>query len=149
MIRVITGKDEFGVPTSWRDVPSVDLERVPPRMADRIDVELAGTEGFGISCYGDAVWRLAQVRAGYLERQADPAEADRWLALSKDVRDLGVVTTWVALHMAGSDWSLQQVYDGADGLDFVEVADPTPVPKQPQDHKGKAKAGSRRRVEPA
>ena len=165
MIRIITERDEFDTPLKWYDVPSADLDRLSPRLADQFDRECAEVEAFGIRSYGEAVWKIGRIRRGYLERlsafngnlkgearkaAAVAAEdaADEWLVQQRDTRDVGVASAWAALAKAGVPVHLREIYDG--DLDYVETPDPMPVPKQPQDHQGKAKAGSRtRRSDPA
>lgn len=182
MIRVIDERDEDGTPARWHDVPTFDLTRLPPRLADQFDRECAEVDGYGITCYGQALWKAEQIRRGYFkamemgavraaaepgmweqpnfDRSTEPAEpsdedvqeaaieaANQWLARQKDQRDVAVAALWATMAKSSTPYAVQALYDGE--LDYVEIADPVPIPKRPQDRKpGKAKAGSASRPAP-
>jgi hypothetical protein len=156
VIRVIDERVD-DIPTRWHDVPGVDLDRLPPRLADMFDRECAGVEGYGITCFGEAQFKADSIRRGYFKAMADASEggadqdgsieaANGWLARQKDQRDVALAALWATMAKSPTPISLQALYDGE--LDYLEIADPVPIPKRPQDRKpGKAKAGPARRPE--
>lgn len=158
MIRIINARDENETPTEYTDIPSIDILRIPPRLCDALDIACATVEEFGIRSSGEAQWKTRQIRDRYFKMMAKEAAtldpetgkkqtarkameiADRWLEEQKDSRDIALAALWVSLATAGIPVDLRTLYDGE--LDYIEYADPLPVPKRPADHLGKAKAGS-------
>lgn len=169
MIRVIDERDESGMPVKTHDVPSVDMARLPPRLADRFDIECAEVDGYGITCFGDALWKADQLRRGYFKVIADvangTAEPGMWEQpefspvaekAAEDLQDAAIeaANAWLAKQKNQRDLAVAAVWAAMaksetpytvralyDGeLDYEEVADPIPVPKRPQDRKPSGKA---------
>ena len=69
MIRIITARDEQGIPTDWSDYPDREVGEVPATLALRFDAELMGLKIAGLSL-GVKRWTEAAFRVRRFHAQA-------------------------------------------------------------------------------
>lgn len=117
MQRIITERDDNGVPTQWHDCPEVEKEDVSYADCDRFDDEVGEVPRLGVRGWTEVVWVLDDLRLQLLGKAAELSDAGaddeelwKWLEAHPRFRLSQVVATWAALAVAGHKVTVAEVY---------------------------------------
>ena len=142
MIRIITARDELGIPAEWTDYPDREIGEVPTTLALRFDAELYALKvadlSLGVKRWTEAAFKIRRFKSRAYQMMQElfgessevPADErgealEAWVADQPDYLLAQQVGIWSAVNMGGGRMTLLDVLALAD-RDVEDIEEPPP-----------------------
>ena len=142
MIRIITARDELGIPAEWTDYPDREIGEVPTTLALRFDAELYALKvadlSLGVKRWTEAAFKIRRFKSRAYQMMQElfgessevPADErgealEAWVADQPDYLLAQQVGIWSAVNLGGGRMTLLDVLALAD-RDVEDIEEPPP-----------------------
>ena len=156
MIRIITARDDRGIPAEWADYPDREIGEVPASLALRFDRELVALKladlDLGVKRWTEAAFKARRFNARATEKiaellgdESEVPEEERgeamveWLAEQPDYLLVQQVGIWAAVNLGGGRMTLLDVLSIPD-RDVEDIAEDPPYIEDDDEDEAEGKA---------
>lgn len=156
MIRIITARDELGIPAEWTDYPDREIGEVPTTLALRFDAELYALKvadlSLGVKRWTEAAFKIRRFKSRAYQMMQElfgessevPADErgealEAWVADQPDYLLAQQVGIWAAVNLGGGRMTLLDVLSIPD-RDVEDIAEDPPYIEDDDEDEAEGKA---------
>ena len=156
MIRIITARDELGIPAEWTDYPDREIGEVPTTLALRFDAELYALKvadlSLGVKRWTEAAFKIRRFKSRAYQMMQElfgessevPADErgealEAWVADQPDYLLAQQVGIWSAVNLGGGRMTLLDVLALAD-RDVEDIVEDPPFIEDDDEDEAEGKA---------
>lgn len=156
MIRIITARDELGIPAEWTDYPDREIGEVPASLALRFDAELYALKvadlSLGVKRWTEAAFKIRRFKSRAYQMMQElfgessevPADErgealEAWVADQPDYLLAQQVGIWSAVNLGGGRMTLLDVLSLAE-RDVEDIAEDPPFIEDDDEDEAEGKA---------